>query len=139
MFDELSISFENPATDPLGHNHVAGKLYCGRDQVELQYKMRDRAFKKNEPITISFDYGEVEGVELVSRWFKPKLLIFQTRSPDKLADFPGADVGRVELQVIRESVGDAKRVAALIDLKQSEAFVAESEDRLSARRRAGEP
>lgn len=131
MYDELSVSFENPATDPLGYDHVEGKLYCGRDRVELQFKVRDRAFRKTPATVVPFDYAEVEKVEYHSRWFRPKILVFQTRSPDKLDGFPGASVGRVELQVIDVSRKDAAKVADLIRFKQSEAFVSESESRLS--------
>lgn len=131
MYDELSVSFENPATDALGYDHVCGKIYCGRDAVELQFKVKDRAFRKNESQTVRFEYAEVETVHLVSRWFRPKILVFQTRCPAKLDGFPGAKVGRVELQVTAASLVDAGKVADLIRFKQSEAFLAESEDRLS--------
>jgi len=131
VYDELSVSFENPATDPLGHGHVAGKLYCGRDAVELQFKVKDRAFRKNESTTVRFLYSEVEQVQLLVRWFRPRVLIFQTRSPEKLDSFPGSKVGLVELQVIPASVSEARKVADLIRFKQSEAFVAESEERLN--------
>jgi hypothetical protein len=131
VYDEISVSFENPATDPLGYDHVAGKLYCGRDAVELQFKVKDRAFRKNESTTVRFLYAEVEQVQMVVRWFRPRILIFQTRSPEKLDGFPGSKVGRVELQVVPSSVGEARKVADLIRFKQSEAFVAESEERLN--------
>ncbi len=131
MYDELSISFENPATDPLGYNQVAGKLYCGRDEVALHYKVKDRAFRKNESVTVRFTYAEVELIRLMARWFRPRIIVFQTRSPDKLDGFPGSIAGRVELQVIPASVREAGKVADLIRFKQSEAFVAESEDRLN--------
>jgi hypothetical protein len=138
VYDELSISFENPATDPLGYDHVEGKLYCGRDVVELQFKVRDRAFRKTSAQVVSFDYSEIERVEYLARWFRPKVLVFQTRCPEKLDGFPGASVGRVELQVIDGSKADAAKVAELIRYKQSEAFVSESESRLS-RLRQGDP
>lgn len=130
MYDELSISFENPASDPLGYGHVDGKLYCGRDAVELQFKLRDRAFRKSEAKTVRFDYGEVANVEYRSRWFRPKILVFETRRPDKLDAFPGAAVGRVDLHVIPASRRDAEKVADWIRFRQSEAFVRESESRL---------
>ncbi len=138
MYDEISISFENAATDPLGYNHVEGKLYCGRDTVELQYKTRDRAFRKAAPVSVPFDYSEVEKVEYRSGWFRPKILVFQTRSPAKLEGFPGASVGRAELCVIPASRRDAAKVADFIRFKQSEAFLAESETRLD-RIRSSEP
>ena len=130
LYDELSVSFVNPAMDPMGYGHVEGKLYCGRDTVELQYRVRERAFRKTTSVTVSFDYAQVEKVEYHSGWFRPKVLVFLTRSPEKLDGFPGASVGRIELIVIPESRKDAARVADLIRFRQSEAFVAESEARL---------
>lgn len=130
MYDELSVSFDNPATDAMGYDHVEGKLYCGRDSIQLQFKQRDRAFRKNEPQTVEIGYGEVEDVEFVSKWFQPKRLIFETRSPEKLAAFPGAGVGRLELVVTEDSRKEAKKVANLIRFRQSEAFLEESEQRL---------
>lgn len=138
MYDELSVSFDNPATDPLGHNPVEGKLYCGRDAIELQFKTKDRAFRRGDPIVVPIDYAEVEKVEYLKPWFQPKRLIFQTRNPEKLAGFPGASVGRIELYVLPESRRDAAKVAELIRFRQSEAFLAESESRLQ-RLRSEEP
>lgn len=114
----------------MGYDAVQGKLYCGVDAIQLQFKEKDRAFRKNEPVTIEFGYGEVEKAEFISKWFRPKILVFQTRSPDRLAAFPGAKVGRVELQVLPESKTEAKKVAGLIDFKQSEAFLEETESRI---------
>ncbi len=118
----------------MGYQHIQGKLYCGRDWLELQYKEKDRAFRKSDTTVVRFDYGEVETAEYISKWFQPKFLILQTRSPEKLEEFPGADVGRVELQVMRESIKHAKQVAALIEYHQSEAFLDESEERVGRAR-----
>lgn len=131
VYDELSISFDNPATDAMGYDHVSGKLYCGRDQLELQFKVKDRAFRKNEIRTVIFEYSEVESIEVISRWFYPKRLIFQTPKAERLEDFPGAQVGRIELQVLRDSSKSAEKIRGLIQYKQSEAFLAESETRLN--------
>lgn len=130
MFDELSVQFDNPADDPLGYNFVEGKLTCGRDLVELHFRQRDRAFRKGETRTVTFEYGEIEKVEYLSGWFRPKTLVLQTRFPRKLDGFPGASVGRVVLHVLAASRGDARKLAGLVELRQSEAFVAESEERL---------
>jgi len=130
VYDELSVSFENPATDAMGYDKVEGKLYCGRDDIRLQFKREDRAFRKSEPQTVEIEYGEVEKVEFISRWFQPKRLVFETRSPEKLAEFPGAGVGKLALYVTDESKRDARKVAGLIRFRQSEAFLAEAEERL---------
>ncbi len=132
--DELSVYFENPSTDPLGYNQVEGKLYCGRDNLQLQYKQKDRAFRKNSPVVIEFGYAEVYEVEYVSRWFRPKLLIFKTRSPEKLKQFPGAKVGKVRLHVTKAAREDARRAQVFIEYRQSEAYLRESDTRLSESR-----
>lgn len=134
MQDELSVYFENPSTDPLGYNQVEGKLYCGRDVLQLQYKQKDRAFKKSAPVVIEFGYGEVYEVKYVSRWFRPELLIFKTRSPEKLKDFPGAKVGKVQLNVTKSARKDAQRAQVFIEYRQSEAYLKESDQRWSESR-----
>ena len=130
MYDKLSVSFENPATDAMGYQHIEGKLYYGRDWLELQFKEKDRSFRKGDTTVVRFDYREIESAEFISEWLQPKFLILQTRSPEKLDKFPGADVSRAELQVTRGSIKHAKRVADLIEFRQSESFLEESEDRL---------
>ena len=57
-----------------------------------------------------------------------------TTCPEKLKNFPGADVGKVELQVSKKSIGDAKKVTSFIDYKHSEAYLIESNDRLDEKR-----
>lgn len=127
VYDELSVSFGNPAPDPHGDNHVPGKLHCGRDGLELQFKASDRAFRKNEPLCVPFEYSEVERVEPVSRRFRPKDLVFQTRSPEKPDDLSGASVGRADLRVLPASRRDASNVAELIRFRRSGAFVTGSD------------
>ena len=134
VVDELSIYFENPATDALGYEHVEGKFRCGRDQAELQFKERDRAFRKTEPTIVPLDYSEIEGIEYLNRWFRPRVLVVKTKSPDKFSGFPGADVGQVELFVTPESRKDAAKVPAFVDFKQSEILLRESDHRLDERR-----
>lgn len=132
--DELSVYFENPATDSMGYNQVEGKLYCGRDKVQLQYKQKDRAFKKNSPEVIEFEYSEVYEVEYISRLFRPKLLVFKTRSPEKLKKFPGAKVGKVQLRVTKAALEDARRAQIFIEYRQSEDHLKDADKRWSESR-----
>ncbi len=134
--DELSIDFNNPATDSLGYEGVQGKLRCQRDEVELQFNQNDRAFRKIPVVVRPIPYGQVESVEYIDRWFQPKLLILKTRSPVYLDGFPGGEVGKVTLHVCRQSHKDAARLASLLDYKQSEAYLDESNARLDQARDA---
>ena len=136
--DELSIDFKNPAADALGYEGVQGKLRCQRDEVELQFDQDDRAFRKIPVVVRQIPYSEVESVEYIDRWFRPKLLIFKTRSPEYLDGFPGGEVGKVTLNVCRQSRKDAARLASLLEFKQSEAFLQESDARLADARRAAD-
>ena len=133
--DELSVYFENAARDSLGYEHVEGCLRFTRDGVELHFDERDRAFRKIPPETASFSYAEVTRVEYVNRWFRPKRLVLQTRSPEKLTRFPGAEVGQVSLFVKPESLADAAKAPALLEFKHAEAYLKESEERLVEKRR----
>lgn len=130
MFEELSIAFENPATDPMGFETVSGKLTCLRDQVRLQFKEKDRAFRKNETRVVEFAYREIEDLSIESKWFRPARVTLETRALDKLDGFPGSDVGRVEMSIEKRDVAEAKKMAGVIELRKSEEILADSESRL---------
>ncbi len=132
--EELAIYFENSARDALGYEHVEGCLRLGRDGVELVFDEKDRAFRKTPAQTVHFTYLEVSRLMWVSRWFRPKHLIFQTRTPERLADFPGVEAGRVDLFVTAESRADAAKAPALLEFRRSEALLAESDKRLDRER-----
>jgi hypothetical protein len=133
--EEISIYFENPATDPLGHETVEGKLFCNRIGVSLRFKQKDRAFRKNDSIVIELEYTEVESMEYTARFFGPKFLTLRTRGTDKLKSFPGAEVEKVKLHVIRGSRDAAKKASNFVEYRQSEAFLKEQDDRLSDARK----
>jgi hypothetical protein len=132
--EELAVYFENPARDALGYEHVGGCLRFGRDGAELYFDEKDRAFRKSPPRTVTFSYAEIVRVHYVSRWLRPKVLVFETANPAKLTDFPGAAVGRVELMVVPSSRAAAAKAPALFEFKRSEASLAESADRLDQHR-----
>lgn len=134
--DELSIDFKNPATDAMGYEGVQGKLRCQRDEVELQFDQDDRAFRKIPVVVRKIPYSEVESVEYIHPWFRPKLLIFKTKSPEYLDGFPGGEVGKVTLNICKQSRKDAAKLASLLEFKQSEAFLEESTARLADAREA---
>lgn len=133
--DELAVYFENPAGDALGYEHVGGCLRFRRDDVELFFDEKDRAFRKTPPVTVTFAYAEIIRVEFVNRWFRPKVLILETTAPQKLTDFPGAAVGRVALTVVPSSHRDAARAAAFLEFKRSEASLKDTAGRFERERK----
>lgn len=130
MFEELSITFENPATDPMGHGEVSGRLTCLRDSLRLQFKQKDRAFRKHETRVVDFEYREIVKLEVESKWFRPARALLETRSMEKLEDFPGGEVGRIEMFLEKSSVDVARKMVGVIDFQRSEELLAESEDRM---------
>ncbi len=134
MRDEISIFFSNPATDPLGYDCVEGKILFDRDGVTLRFKLKDRAFRKIDPVVIRFSYSEVEKLTWNSKLLGPKTLRFRTRGTDKLKNFPGAEVEQVVLFVEKISRGDAAKAPEFVEYWQSEAILQEQEERLKKSR-----
>lgn len=132
--EELSVYFENPARDAMGYEHVSGCLRFTRDGVELHFDEKDRAFRKTPAVTVQFDFAEVTAVDYTKRWFKAHELVFRTSRPEKLAEFPGADVGSVTLFIKAGSQKEASKAPALVSFRHSEAYLAESERRLESKR-----
>jgi len=132
--EELAVYFENPARDALGYEHVGGCLRFGRDGAELYFDEKDRAFRKTPPQTLAFLYAEIVRIEYVDRWLRPKVLVLEVATPDKLTGFPGAAVGRVELTVVPTSRAAAAKAPSLFEFKRSEASLAESAGRLDQER-----
>ena len=129
--DELSIDFENLATDALGYEHVLGKLRCLREGMELYFDEKDRAFRETPPVERCFPHFQVDSIEVRKRWFRKMDLILRTKDPALLEGFPGGEVGCVTLQVKRRSRKDAERMASLVAYYKSEADLAASQDRLN--------
>ncbi len=128
--DTISIFFYLPATDSLGHQHVDGKLRLLEKNVVLQFKVRDRVFKRaGEGLEkIEFPYREIEKVEYLGGWFRKKLLL-KTRDPATLEKMPGTDLGRVVMDIARKSRKQAKKIEAFVDYRQSLELAAESHER----------
>lgn len=118
----------------MGYDAVKGKLLCHQAELTLQFKQKDRAFRKNPILTVPFSYAEIESVEFISKWFQPKRLVLQTSAAEKLADFPGAGIGTVELFIERESVKEAKKISGLVEFRKSEARLTEAESRIEGNR-----
>lgn len=114
----------------MGFGAVTGKLTCLRDLVRLQFKEKDRAFRKNETHIIDFEYVEVEDLKVESRWFRPTRFVFETRALSKLDLFPGSQLGKVEMRIEKSSVQTAKKIIGLIDFRRSETILQTSESRL---------
>jgi hypothetical protein len=129
--EKLSIYFWVPASDQLGHLHVDGKLRCLEDRVILQYKIRDRIFKKSgkELEKIEFPYSELEEVAFNPNWISASRLVLKTADPAILAKMPGADLGRIDMRITKKSKKDAAKMEKLVEFKRSEIEAQESHDR----------
>lgn len=130
LFEEISVPFCNPPGDALGYDAVEGRLYCGLDRLELHFKQRDRAFRKNPHLLAEFAYSEIESLELSTPWLRPAVLSLSVRSSEKLADFPGAGVGRVDLRLVRGAAAVARKALGIVDFRRTEEALEATESRL---------
>lgn len=134
MRDEISIFFENPATDPLGKENVEGQIVFDHEAVTIRFKQKDRAFRKNEPGVIRLEYSEIDSVTYTSGLFVSPKVTLRTRDTNKLDEFPGADVAKAVFQVLKESRKQAGRLAEFVEYRQSEIYLEEQNERLEERR-----
>ena len=136
LTDPVTISFECPATDPLGKDHVIGKLRFLPDEVELAWQLKGNVFTggKTEMTSLSLSYGQIEEVELVTRWWKIRKLIFRVTDPKLLGEIPTAEMGKLTMEIDDRSREEAKKLESLIDFKRSVFLLDAQEERLQAMR-----
>ena len=134
QLEPITIYFEIPAADPMGREHVEGKIRGLEDEVLLHWKIRERTFTKGKHTAhrISLKYHEIEEVEFQGGWmfFRRSRLIFRVCEPARLEGMPGSATGRCVLRVAPKSRQDAGRLAKFLDYKVSEYRLTRSEDRL---------
>lgn len=134
--EPVSIHFSIPATDPLGREAVLGKLRFLPELVVLSWRLKGNVFRggKGEMIKIELPYGEIEHVELVKKWFRIRRIVLRVANPERVAEIPGVDMGKMVLEIDQRSRGEAKKLASLIDFKRSIFLLEEHEDRLRSMR-----
>jgi len=133
QIEPIAIYFEIPATDPMGREHVEGKLRGLDDEVVLHWKIRDRTFNRepNPMHEIHLEYHEVEDVEFHKKFWGKRFIDFKVGDPKKLEGMPGIHIGKATLHVTKKSKDDAERLAKFLDYKISEHRVAKSQEALS--------
>ncbi|MDB4680574.1 hypothetical protein OAE72_01320 [Akkermansiaceae bacterium] len=136
LTDPVNINFHCPPVDPLGKDHVIGKLRFLPDQVELSWRLKGSVFTggKSEMISRTLPYGEIEHVELVRKWWKIRRLIFRVSDPKLLGDIPVAEMGKLEMEIDDRSREEARKLESLIDFKRSIFLLDAQEERLKALR-----
>jgi hypothetical protein len=136
LTDPVNITFECPAADPLGREHIIGKLRFLPDEVELSWRLKGNVFTggKGEMSSIVLPYGEIEQVELVKRWWKIRKLIFRVSDPKLLGDIPVSEMGKLAMEIDDRSREEAKKLESLIDFKRSIFLLDAQEERLKAMR-----
>lgn len=133
--DSPALSFEIPARDALGREHVEGRLVAEEKSLQFYWRFRDRTFKRlgEDMRIIVLDYANVESVMLktmLGRW-KPRLLLRLT-DPRPLSEVPGTQVGAATLWLgKRGGVAEAKAFIKMIDYRKSEAMADARIERMS--------
>lgn len=136
LTDPVTITFQCPATDPLGREEVAGKLRFLPDEVELSWQLKGNVFTggKSEVNSIAISYADIEEVELITRWWKIRKLIFRVSDPKLLGEIPVAEMGKLEMHIDKRSREEAQKLESLIDFKRSIFLLDAQEKRLQAMR-----
>lgn len=136
LTEPIHINFNCPAIDPLGREHLIGKLRFLPERVELSWRMKGNVFTggKTDMNTIDLPYGEIEHVELVKKWWKIRQLVFRVSDPKLLKDIPMSEMGKLVMEIDDRSREEAGRLSSLIDFKRSVFLLDEQEKRLQAMR-----
>ncbi|MFT6864560.1 MAG: hypothetical protein ACJAVK_003128 [Akkermansiaceae bacterium] len=136
LTDSVNIHFQCPPTDPLGREHIIGKLRFLPDEVELSWHLKGNVFTggKSEMSAIIIPYGEIEHVELIKKWWKIRKLIFRVSDPKLLREIPVAEMGKIVMEIDDRSREEAQKLRGLIDFKRSIFLLNAQEERLKAMR-----
>ncbi|MEJ6578880.1 MAG: hypothetical protein QNL33_10280 [Akkermansiaceae bacterium] len=136
LTEPIHINFNCPAIDPLGREHLIGKLRFLPEHVELSWRMKGNVFTggRSEMNSIDLPYGEVEHVELVKKWWKIRQLIFRVSDPKLLKEIPLAEMGKLVMEIDDRSRQEVQKLSSLIDFKRSIFLLDEQDKRLEAMR-----
>lgn len=136
LTEPVHINFSCPAADPLGREHLIGKLRFLPDHVELSWRMKGNVFTggKSEMATIDLPYGEIEHVDLVKKWWKIRQLVFRVSDPKLLKDIPASEMGKLVMEIDDRSREEAQKLSSLIDFKRSIFLLDAQDERLKAMR-----
>jgi len=136
LTEPIHINFKCPAIDPLGREHLIGKLRFLPEHVELSWRMKGNVFTggKSELNLIDLPYGEIEHVELVKKWWQIRQLIFRVSDPRLTKDIPTSEMGKLVMEIDDRSRKEADKLSSLIDFKRSIFLLDEQEKRLQAMR-----
>lgn len=136
LTEPIHINFNCPAIDPLGREHLIGKLRFLPEHVELSWRMKGNVFTggRSEMNSIDLPYREVEHVELVKKWWKIRQLIFRVSDPKLLKEIPLAEMGKLVMEIDDRSRQEVQKLSSLIDFKRSIFLLDEQDKRLEAMR-----
>jgi hypothetical protein len=129
------LSFEIPARDSLGREHVEGHLVVAEAALQLYWRFRDRTFRGggDDMNLIEVAYTSIGSaiVKTTFGFFKPRLLITLT-DPRPFGEIPGTRVGTATLFLTgRGAAAEARRLLKLMDYHRSETMALERIERLS--------
>ena len=121
--DQPTVSFENAARDPLGREHIGGRLVAAEDALLLHWEYRHNVFREEAPRTVRIDYTVIDTLvfqRTLWRW-NPRLLLTLT-DPAPLADVPGADTAGITLFLTGHAIKAAVvRLVGIVDFRRADA------------------
>ena len=132
--DQPAVSFENPARDPLGREHIGGRLVADVDALLLFWEFRHNVFRNEGPRTIRIPYEVIDSVvfrRTMGLW-TPRLILSLT-DPAPLAEVPGANTASATFLLSGHSIRSAASTfIKLTEFRRSEARQQRSASRLDS-------
>jgi hypothetical protein len=139
--DQPAVNFENPARDPLGREHIGGRVVAGEEHLLIFWEYRHNVFRDEGPRTVKIPYESVDAVEFQRTllFWNPRLVITLT-NPEPLASIPGVETGKATLHLSGSNLRDAcRRIISLTEFRRSEAQQQQRSQRLDALTRDSSP
>ena len=132
--DQPAVSFENPARDPLGREHIGGRLVADVDALLLFWEFRHNVFRNEGPRTVRIPYDVIDAVvfrRTMGLW-NPRLILSLT-DPAPLAEVPGANTASATFLLSGHSIRTAASTfIKLTEFRRSEARQQRSASRLDS-------
>jgi hypothetical protein len=132
--DQPAVSFENPARDPLGREHIGGRLVADIDALLLFWEFRHNVFRNEGPRTIRIPYEVIDSVVFrrTMGFWNPRIILSLT-DPAPLANVPGAATASATFLLSGHSIRSAaSSFIKLTEFRRSEARQQRSASRLDS-------
>lgn len=126
--NNYSVAFEIPNINQ-GFVEVKGLLSVYEESILLEFERKDAVIGvfKSGLKEARISYSDLEAMKWNRKFFRSKIVLIG-KTMRSLSEVPGAEQGRLEMNIRRRDRDDAERVASSVRLRISEARLNSMED-----------